>query len=187
MSKSCTNVVARHHCLANRSQPTRADNHMMGRRAVGGFWHVCGVERMRCTSAMSISEQSSESKTAGAILQYPMAFIIRIMELLQRALGLSCSICGRHLQNLQRLRKARCSVFDTSITSWIASSKWSRCHRTERAFSGILLWPSRSRLPNHVLYSIHCPERLALAAINLHKQSTANVISMSHSVICPWV
>lgn len=29
MSKYCTNLAALYDCLANRSQPTRADNHMM--------------------------------------------------------------------------------------------------------------------------------------------------------------
>lgn len=72
MSKSCTNLVAPHDCLANRSRPARADNRMMdgGKRRL----LAChGVRRTRCTSASSISEQSSESKTAAATLQHPTA------------------------------------------------------------------------------------------------------------------
>lgn len=40
MSKSCVNLAALHDCLANRSQPARADNRMIDREqleAVGMF------------------------------------------------------------------------------------------------------------------------------------------------------
>lgn len=68
---------------------------------------------MRCTSALSISEQSSESKITAAILQHPIYFVIRIMELLMRAPGLRRRICEYHMENYQSSRKAKGKVVES--------------------------------------------------------------------------